>query len=211
MAYGLSWVSDPANDSLEIDNAIGDVSNLSMVTVNPTISIIYTLTGRRGADTDSQKLRVLVEDPPLINRFVNLGASTIIAGQSVELYWDVFGETTLSLNETDVTGKDRFTVSPTESTTYVLRTSNNWGVTTTALTITVLDPGSPNLSWTAAGLPAGNLALWSPHINVTGNNAIRFVNNTGGTVQSGNSNFANVSQWLSTPGFNLASNPNDSL
>jgi hypothetical protein len=74
----------------------------------------------------------------------------------------------------------------------------------------VLDPDTPNLSWTADGLPGGNLTLWSPAINTTGNNAIRFVNNTGGTVQSGASNFANVSQWVSSPGFNLASNPNDS-
>ncbi|MCP4814065.1 MAG: LamG domain-containing protein, partial [Planctomycetaceae bacterium] len=48
-AITLSWVSDPANDTLEIDNGIGDVSNLSMVTVNPTISTVYILTGRRGA------------------------------------------------------------------------------------------------------------------------------------------------------------------
>ena len=206
----LSWVSDPSNDSLEIDNGIGDVSNLTMVTVNPTISTVYILTGRRGADTDAQKLRVLVEDPPLINRFVNLGSSTIIAGQSVELYWDVFGETVLSLNATDVAGQDRLKVSPTETTTYILRASNNWGVTTTSVTVTVLDPDTPDLSWTAGGLPEGNLTTWNPAINVTGNNAIRFVRNTGGTVRSGISNFANVSQWLSSPGFNLSSNPNDS-
>ncbi|MCP4811469.1 MAG: LamG domain-containing protein, partial [Planctomycetaceae bacterium] len=209
-AITLSWVSDPTNDSLEIDNGIGDVSNLTMVTVNPTESTIYILTGRRGTSTDSQKVRVLVENPPLINRFVNLDASTIIEGQSVELYWDVFGESAISLNGIDVTGEEQLTLSPVETTTYVLRTSNDWGVTTTALTVTVLGRDSPNLSWTAAGLPAGNLALWSPHINVTGNNAIRFVRNTGGTVQSGASNFTTVSQWINSPGFNLASNPNDS-
>ena len=65
----LSWVSDPANDSLEIDNGIGDVSNLTMVTVNPAASTTYSLTGTRGELTDSQKVRVLVEDPPMINRF----------------------------------------------------------------------------------------------------------------------------------------------
>jgi hypothetical protein len=206
----LSWVSDPANDALQIDNGIGDVSNLTMVTINPITTTTYSLTGTRGELTDSKKVRVLVEDPPVINRFVNLGASTIIEGQSVDLYWDVFGETSISLNGTDVTGEEQLTLSPDETTTYVLRTSNNWGVTTTALTVTVLDSGSPNMGWTAAGLPAGNLALWSPHINVTGNNAIRFINTTGGTVQSGASNFSTVSQWVNSPGFNLSSNPNDS-
>ena len=206
----LSWVSDPANDALEIDNGIGDVSNLTMVTVNPAASTTYSLTGTRGELTDSQKVRVLVEDPPMINGFINLGASTIIEGQSVDLYWDVFGESTISLNGTDVTGEEQLTLSPDETTTYVLRTSNNWGVTTTALTVTVLDSGSPNMGWTAAGLAAGNLALWSPHINATGNNAIRFINTAGGTVQSGASNFSTVSQWVNSPGFNLSSNPNDS-
>ncbi len=206
----LSWISDPANDSLQIDNGIGDVSGLTMLTVNPATSTTYTLTGTRGNLTDSQQVRVLVEDPPKINRFVNLGPSTILEGQSVDLYWDVFGETSISLNGTDVTGEEQLTFSPDKTTTYVLRTSNAWGVTTTALTITVLDPGSPNISWTAAGLPEGNLALWSPHINVTGNNAIRFINTAGGSVQSGTSNFSTVSQWINSPGFNLSSNPNDS-
>ena len=45
---------------------------------------------------------------------------------------------------------------------------------------------------------------------MTTNNGFQFNNNTGGTVQSGVSNFAPVTKWVNSPGYNLASNPNDS-
>lgn len=206
----LSWLSDPANDSLEIDNGIGDVSGLRMLRVTPTTSTTYTLTGTRGNLVDSQKVRVLVEQPPAINAFYTAGSTTIIRGQSVELYWDVLGESSITLNGTDVSGEGQLTVAPNETTNYVLTTSNPWGRSTTTVTINVLEPGSPNLSWTAEELTEGRLSIWAPTINTTGNNAIRFVNTTGGTVQSGASNLGSVSRWINAPGFNLYSNPNDS-
>ena len=206
----LSWESDPANDTLVLDNGIGDVSGLTMTTVNPTADTTYTLTGTRGGDTNERSVTVLVGKAPLIDQFINTGSDTILEGGSTTVRWDTFGEASLDLNGTDVTGETSADLSPTENTTYTLSATNPFGTTTAELTITVLDGSFPDLSWTAAGLNDGDLAQWDPAINATGNNGITFVNNTGGTVQSGATNFSGVSSWVNSPGYNLMSNPADS-
>ena len=53
----LSWSSDPGNDALAIDSGVGDVSGLSMITVNPTATTTYTITGNRGAILSSARSR----------------------------------------------------------------------------------------------------------------------------------------------------------
>ena len=206
----LSWSSDPANDALAIDSGVGDVSGLSMITVNPTVTTTYTITGNRGGDTLQREITVLVDSAPLLNSFTNAGSETILAGQSTLVRWNVFGEVSLSINGTDVTGQEFIDLSPTETTTFTLTATNPFGTTTEELTITVVDGSSPDLGWEAAGLPDGNLGQWDPAINVTGNNGITFVNNTGGEVQSGTSNFTGVTSWVNSPGYNLSSNPADS-
>ncbi len=206
----LSWSSDPANDALAIDSGVGDVSGLSMITVNPTVTTTYTITGNRGGDTLQREVTVLVDSAPLLNSFTNAGSETILAGQSTLVRWNVFGEASLSINGTDVTGQEFIDLSPTETTTFTLTATNPFGTTTKELTVTVLDGNVPDLGWEAAGLPDGNLGQWDPAINITGNNGITFVNNTGGEVQSGTSNFTGVTSWVNSPGYNLSSNPFDS-
>lgn len=206
----LSWSSDPTNDSLEIDNGVGDVSGLNMITVNPTATTTYTITGNRGGDTLERQVTVLVDSAPLINSFINTGSETIIEGGAVTVRWEAFGEASLSINGTDVTGEDMTVLSPTETTTYTLTATNAFGSTTSEVTITVLDQGTPDLGWTAADLPDGTLTQWDPATNLTGNNGITFINNSGGEVQSGTSNFTGVSSWVNSPGYNLSSNPADS-
>ena len=206
----LSWSSDPGNDALAIDSGVGDVSGLSMITVNPTVTTTYTITGNRGGDTLQREVTVLVDSAPLLNSFTNAGSETILAGQSTLVRWNAFGEVSLSINGTDVTGQEFIDLSPTETTTFTLTATNPFGTTTKELTVTVLDGNVPDLGWEAAGLPDGNLGQWDPAINATGNNGITFVNNTGGEVQSGTSNFTGVTSWVNSPGYNLSSNPADS-
>jgi len=181
-----------------------------MITVNPTVTTTYTITGNRGADTLQRKVTVLVDSAPLLNSFTNAGSETILAGQSTLVRWSVFGEVSLSINGADVTGQEFIDLSPTETTTFTLTATNPFGTTTKELTVTVLDGSVPDLGWEAAGLPDGNLGQWDPAINVTGNNGITFVNNTGGEVQRGMSNFTAVTSWVNSPGYNLSSNPADS-
>lgn len=207
----LSWTSDPSNTALSIDNGIGNVLGTSMVTVNPTADTTYTLTGTRGATTLERSVTVLVETQPVISNFEIFGPQTILEGGSVRLFWDVFAEASLSLNGSDVSGLDESLESPSETTVYTLSATNAWGTTTADVTVTVLDGTIPDLSWTAAGLADGNLTTWTPASNITSNDGIVFTQNTGGTVQTGASNFANISQWVSNPGYNMASNPLDSF
>ena len=210
-AVVLSWASDPANESVTIDNGIGDVTGASMVTVNPTEDTTYVITGTRGGETAQREVTVLVESAPTINSFVNLGSDTLIEGQSTSIRWSVFGEVSLSLNGADVTGEVQALLTPTETTTYLFSATNEFGTTTEEYTLTVLDAGTPDLSWTATGLPDGTLTQWDPVINLTGNNGITFINNTGGEVQSGGSNLGEIGVWVNSPGFNLSSNPLDSF
>ena len=206
----LSWTADSANDTLMIDNGVGDVSGSNMITVNPTTTTTYTLTGTRGGETQEKEITVLVDEDPLIRLFDTLQADMILSGQSIELSFDVFGEASLSINGTDVSGEMSLVVSPTETTTYVLTATNPFGSVTSEVTVLVLDESAPNLSWSAADLVDGSLARWDPAINTTGNNGIAFVNATGGEVQSGSSNFTGVNAWVNSPGYNLNGNPGDS-
>ncbi|MFT6863342.1 MAG: hypothetical protein ACJAVK_001903, partial [Akkermansiaceae bacterium] len=199
------------NTSLSIDNGIADVLGSSMVTVNPTTDTTYTLTGIRGATTSESSVTVLVESPPVINSFAIPGPQGIAEGGSTQLYWDAFAEASLSLNGNDVSGLANTSVSPSETTVYTLSATNAWGTTTAEVTVIVLDGKIPDLSWTAAGLTDGDLSTWTPASNLTSNSGIVFTQNTGGTVQSGATNFTTISQWVSSPGYNIASNPSDSF
>ena len=75
---------------------------------------------------------------------------------------------------------------------------------------TIVNAQTIDLGWSAEGLADGPLATWTPAVNNTTNNGIQFNSNTGGTVQSGASNFAPITSWVNSPGYNLAANPNDS-
>jgi hypothetical protein len=206
----LSWVSNPGNDTLTIDNGVGDVLGTNMVTVNPTTTTTYTITGTRGAETLEAVITVLVDSAPLINVFTNSDSDTLLEGQSAILRWDAFGESSLSIDGTDVTSETFFEVTPTETTTYTLTATNEFGSETSDLTITVIDGSVPDLGWTAMDLPDGVLAQWDPAINNTGNAGITFINATGGTVVSGTSNLSGVNAWVNSPGYNLSANPLDS-
>ena len=207
----LSWMADPTNDTLVLDNGIGDVSGTDMITVNPTADTTYTLTGTRGGTTNEREVTVLVEKPPVINDYRAFGSSNIFPGGSARLIWDVFGEASLDLNGADVTGQDEENVSPGATTVYTLSATNAWGTAMADVTVNVLPATAPDLSWSAEGLPDGNLGTWTPVVNATGNNGILFTNNTGGSVQTGASNFVGITQWVNSPGYNMIGNPGDSF
>lgn len=209
-SVNLSWISGLSNDSLSIDNGVGDVLGQSMISVTPTTTTTYTLTGTRGPNSTQRQVTVLVDSAPLIEGVINLGSATLLEGQSTTIRWEVLGETSLSLNGTDVSGLDEIVLSPTATTTYTFSATNSFGTLISEFVITVLDVDSPDLGWTATGLPDGPLSQWDPAINATGNEGITFINTTGGEVQSGLSNFTSVSTWVNSPGYNLSSNPLDS-
>lgn len=206
----LSWEADPANESLSIDQEVGDVLGLDRITVNPTVDTTYTITGSLGGVSGQAQVTVLVNQAPVIETYTIIGSDEVIEGSTVTLFADVFGETSLALNGEDVTGQDLMEVVAQQTTTYTLSATNSFGTSTAEVTITVLAADSPDLEWAAEGLSEGLLEQWDPRTNTTPNSEITFINNTGGTVQTGTTNFAGVSSWINSPGFNLSSNPLDS-
>ena len=87
--------------------------------------------------------------------------------------------------------------------------------TETDLLVAHADPADfpsllPTLAWLAADLPDGPLATWEPSLNLTTNAGVNFTGGSGGTVQSGASNFGAVTAWVNSPGYNFSGNPNDS-
>ena len=82
--------------------------------------------------------------------------------------------------------------------------------TTIALSTAQIQAQTIDLGWTVDAEPEGLLANWIPSTNTTGNTLFQFVNNTGGTVVSGVSNFSPITKWVNSPGYNLSANPNDS-
>lgn len=206
----LSWDTDPANDTLTIDNGIGDVSGASMFTVNPTVDTTYTLTATRGVVTSERSVTVLVESAPIVNDFGFFGSGTIVLGQSATLFWDTIAEAGITLNGQDVAGLSEFEVNPTETTTYVLAATNSFGTTEQEVTITVVDPNAPTVEWVAEGQAEGALAVWSPAINTTFNNSIAWGNGNLANVVTGTSNFPFVNTWVNSADYNLTGSPGTS-
>ncbi len=206
----LSWNTDPANDTLTIDNGVGDVSGLDLITVNPTVDTTYTLSATRGVVSSERRVTVLVENSPRVNTLEIFGPITLIIGESTTLFWDVIGEVSLDLNGRDVSGLSEIEVNPTMTTTYLLSATNTFGTTTREVTVTVVDPNAPTIEWTAAGQTEGALPTWLPAINSTFNTTLAWGNGTTATVQTGTSNLPPVTTWINGADYNLTGTPGTS-
>ncbi|QDU56553.1 lamin tail domain-containing protein [Aeoliella mucimassa] len=96
---------------------------------------------------------------PTINSF-EANQSSIVSGETVVLTWNVTDATSLTITPDvgDVTNRSGTTVSPTETTTYVLIATNNEGTTSRAVTITVepqrATPGAANATLADNAAPA---------------------------------------------------------
>lgn len=211
----LSWdVKDV--DALTISGGVGDVSGNTVegagsTIVNPTESTTYTLTATSGEISQSKSVFVFV-GAPVINRFAVSGPATIRAGDSAILDWSTDGAASVAIEpgqaDAGVTGT--VAVTPGETTTYTLTATNEFGSSRAEVTVTLVTGLLPDLGWSASDLQEGDVDSWEPTVNTTGNNGIRWTGGTAGAVESGTSNFVNITKWVNTPGLNLAANPNDS-
>ncbi len=73
-----------------------------------------------------------------------------------------------------------------------------WNSTATARVL-----GQVALGWTAKGVSDGALATWSVSTNSTGVTPVNWGGGSGGTKQSGATNFANVNDWVNSPAYAL--------
>ncbi len=208
----LSWEVN-AFESLTIDNGVGDVAGntadgMGTITVSPTESTTYTLTGVQADIEQSRSIFVFV-GAPVISRFEINGADTIRAGGSATLIWNAQGTTSVSI-EPDlgvIESGNRADVSPTSTTTYTLTATNEFGSVTSEVTVNVTNDLIPDLGWSAND--ADDIEIeWLPTNNNTDNDGILWSGE--GTVESGTSNFANITTWVNAPALRLTGNPNDS-
>ena len=209
----LSWeVND--FDGLSIDNGVADVAGITVdgagsTTVNPTRSTTYILNGTSDSLDQRASVRVHV-GPPVISSFATSGAGTILSGDSATLVWEVSGEASLSLSPDvgDVGDLDSAIVSPVANTTYILTATNELGSVTEDVTVNLSTSVTPTLGWDAKDVIDLGVG-WQPGINSTGNPGI--VWSGSGTVESGSSNFGNITTWINSPSLALMSNPADSF
>ncbi|WNG38507.1 hypothetical protein F0U61_36110 [Archangium violaceum] len=131
----LSW-SVAGATSMSIEPGVGTVTGTS-VTVRPTATTTYTLTAVNELGSVTATTTVTVNQPPAITRFTATPAA-INSGQSSTLDWVVTGATSLSIEPSvgTVTGTS-VTVSPTATTTYTLKATNDAGTVTATTTVSV--------------------------------------------------------------------------
>ncbi|MEN8871165.1 MAG: LamG-like jellyroll fold domain-containing protein [Akkermansiaceae bacterium] len=157
----LSWTVSPTMASLEIDNGVGDVlGSLTAaadgrmeggVTVNPTTTTTYTLSGTNPFESDSLSVEVIVDALPVIDVFIS-DFDEVIATQSVELSWTITNADTSEIDQgigalvTNpgfvTTGSQTVVIN--EATTFTLTATNGAGSVTAEVNITTRE-GDPFL------------------------------------------------------------------
>ena len=149
-------------DTVFIDHGIGNVAELGTRTITPSATTVYTLTAVNiyGSVTSSA---IAVVNPaagaPVVHTFL-ASPSTITAGSSTALQWNVTGATSVSINQGigSVPLSGTKTVSPSITTIYTLTATNSSGSVSISTTINVTP---------SAGLPViVNFAASPDSVNV---------------------------------------------
>ncbi len=136
-------------DSVSIDNGIGSVALTGEIPVSPGSTIFYTLTARNFAGETAARTQIIVKGEPTIHPIVSTGTPPTIVtfyanriiitpGEPVTLSWDVSDATKVTLeNVGQVNAKDAITLSPVNTTTYVITATNAAGKSTAGITVTI--------------------------------------------------------------------------
>ena len=137
----LEWEVS-GEDTLAIDQGVGDVTGKTSKFVKPTTTTTYTLTATNDQGDVTEDVKVTVNpaaEKLTINSFTAT-PSTIDQGNTSKLAWDVTGTApiTLEINKGVglVTGTER-DVKPTITTTYTLTAKNDQDSVTKDVTVTV--------------------------------------------------------------------------
>src|SRR5215472_7896216 len=121
----LSW-DVTGGQQITIEPGVGDVTGTTSAVVTPTVTTTYDLTaiGVNGTRFD-KTVTVTVVSPPAITSFA-ANPTTISAGQSASLGWNLVGKTTSVSIDNGIgvvatsSGSGSVKVSPTSTTTYTL-------------------------------------------------------------------------------------------
>jgi hypothetical protein len=135
----LTWDA-PSADTITIDQGIGSVSNSGSITVTPSNTTTYTITATNISGTTTDTVTIGVYPLPTINSFT-VNPSTIVAGNSSTLSWNVTGAQTVFISGGvgAVSSSGSRTVSSSSSITYTLTASNAAGGSRTANTTLIVN------------------------------------------------------------------------
>lgn len=132
-------------------------SNASSITVTPSVSTIYTLTGSNGSCINNQTLSLIVNNNPTLT--ITLTSPSVCSGSTVGL----LGSGALSYTWFPVTSNSpSITVLPSVTSIYTLSGSSSSGCTATAQTTVVVTP-TPSINPAASptAICLGNQAILS--------------------------------------------------
>jgi hypothetical protein len=184
----LQWNVTGAS-TISVDRGVGAVSAAGKYVISPAASDNYTLTATNSAGSVTAKAYVTVAlgKAPVITSFTATPTS-IAAGQSAVLAWNITGATAVSLDQNfgPVGASGTLTVTPRTTTTYTI--SAAYGVTPVkaSVTITVPQAGAPVITAftsSPATIAAGQSSTlqW----NVTGSTSVSIDHGIGAVTPSG--------------------------
>lgn len=135
----LTW-SATDYDTLTIEPGVGSVALIpgaTGVSVRPPQSTEYTITATNAMGSSTRTVTVVTHAVPTVHHFTAT-PEKIGAGQSATLTWNVenFDTITIDHGVGDVTALPSVSVSPAETTTYVLTASNAYGTVRQTVTVT---------------------------------------------------------------------------
>ena len=207
----LSWsVSDAT--SLSIDNSVGDVSGKTRKNVTVDATTTYTLTASNDFGSVTKSLNVVVGIGPSISSF-DVDDATVVAGTAAVFSWTTSNATSLTMNQGvgDVTNRTNKTVTITDSATYTLTASNNYGTVTESIDMIVGDapvitsfsasttdvaPDSDvTFTWTTTGADSVSLTPGFSSVSKSGNKTTSVTENTSFVLTASN-DYADVTQSI---------------
>jgi len=137
----LSWSVTGAT-SVTMDNGIGALPASGSGPISPAQTTTYTLTAANTAGSATARVTVTVTAPapgvPTIASFT-ANPSTVTAGQSTTLSWNVTGATSVTMDNGvgALASSGSRTIAPAQTTTYTLTAANSAGSSTARAMVTV--------------------------------------------------------------------------
>jgi hypothetical protein len=126
--------------SVSIDQGVGLVSDNGTAPVLPATTTTYTLTASNDIGTATRTVTVTVsaEGAPVITNF-SASPASIASGQSSTLQWSAAGATSVTIDPGmgSLPSEGTQTVSPTQTTTYLMTATNSQGSVNYTVTVTV--------------------------------------------------------------------------
>ncbi len=182
----LVWSVTGAN-TVSIEPNIGEVAASGSRQVSPGNTTAYTLTARNNLGGTAQSVVINVEIPQVTINTFNASPSTINAGQSSTISWQVSGATnvTITPNIGSVALSGSRSVSPSDTTTYTLTATAGAQQRTATVAVTVNSPPIiSNFFASPENIEYGRTSLlrW----NVSGANSVRIEPDVGPVPSAGN-------------------------